>query len=89
MDWATIYQHYRGKIHRIFFPEELELIIRKKMQEEIEQIQPTHIVSFIGRTHGNIDGKVYATIDYLEQPDKLQENVRDNPFLSSITCINL
>lgn len=63
-----------------FFPGRARVDNTKKMQEEIEQIQPTHIVSFIGRTHGNIDGKVYATIDYLEQPDKLQENVRDNLF---------
>ena len=59
-----------------FFPGRARVDNTKKMQEEIEQIQPTHIVSFIGRTHGSIDGKVYATIDYLEQPDKLQENVR-------------
>jgi 3,5-epimerase/4-reductase len=37
-------------------------------------------VSFIGRTHGIIDGKVYPTIDYLENPGKLIENVRDNLF---------
>jgi 3,5-epimerase/4-reductase len=48
---------------------------------EIEQIQPSHVASFIGRTHGTTeDGKVYTTIDYLEQPGKLYENVRDNLF---------
>lgn len=40
----------------------------------------THVMSFIGRTHGNIDDKVYTTIDYLEQEGKLKENVRDNLF---------
>lgn len=35
---------------------------------------PTHIISFIGRTHG--DG--INTIDYLEQEGKLIENVKDN-----------
>lgn len=45
---------------------------------EIESFQPTHIVSFIGRTHGKIGEKVYTTIDYLEQEGKLLENVRDN-----------
>jgi 3,5-epimerase/4-reductase len=35
---------------------------------------PTHIVSFIGRTHG--DG--INTIDYLEQSGKLVDNLRDN-----------
>jgi dTDP-glucose 4,6-dehydratase len=48
--------------------------------KEIESINPTHIISFIGRTHGKIGDKVYTTIDYLEQKDKLIENVRDNLF---------
>ena len=46
--------------------------------EEIKDIQPTHVVSFIGRTHGTIGEKVYTTIDYLEQEGKLVENMRDN-----------
>ena len=48
--------------------------------KEIEEYNPTHIVSFIGRTHGCIDDKKYTTIDYLEQKGKLFENVRDNLF---------
>ena len=48
--------------------------------KEIEWFEPTHVVSFIGRTHGKIGEKVYSTIDYLEQPDTLFENVRDNLF---------
>lgn len=48
---------------------------------EINEIKPTHIVSFIGRTHGTDEnGKKWATIDYLEQPGKLVDNVRDNLF---------
>jgi dTDP-4-dehydrorhamnose reductase len=35
---------------------------------------PTHIISFIGRTYG----EGFNTIDYLEQEGKLKENVRDN-----------
>ena len=46
--------------------------------DEINNANPTHVVSFIGRTHGVIDGKVYPTIDYLEKEGKLLENVRDN-----------
>jgi 3,5-epimerase/4-reductase len=46
--------------------------------KEIEEIKPTHIVSFIGRTHGKIGDKNYTTIDYLEQEGKLYENIRDN-----------
>ena len=51
-----------------------------ELLEEIEQVKPTHIISFIGRTHGKIGEKVYSTIDYLEQDGKLVENVRDNLF---------
>ena len=47
---------------------------------EIETIKPTHIVSFIGRTHGKIGNKIFSTIDYLEQSGKLEENIRDNLF---------
>ena len=50
------------------------------LENEIKQYNPTHIISFIGRTHGKINNKVYSTIDYLEQEGKIKENVRDNLF---------
>jgi dTDP-glucose 4,6-dehydratase len=50
------------------------------IEKEIELHRPTHVVSFIGRTHGKIGEKTYTTIDYLEQEGKLYENVRDNLF---------
>ena len=50
------------------------------LNDEIITVKPTHVVSFIGRTHGKIDDKTYTTIDYLEQEGKLVENVRDNLF---------
>ena len=50
------------------------------MLNELDRSQPTNVVSFIGRTHGQIGEKKYSTIDYLEQPGKLVENVRDNLF---------
>jgi nucleoside-diphosphate-sugar epimerase len=40
----------------------------------------THVMSFIGRTHGVYDNQKITTIDYLEKPGKLVENVRDNLF---------
>tara|TARA_B110000037_G_scaffold171240_1_gene194362 strand:- start:24244 stop:25140 length:897 start_codon:yes stop_codon:yes gene_type:complete len=55
----------------------------------IEKEKPTHIMSFIGRTHGKIGDKEYPTIDYLEQPSKLDENTRDNlfsPLVLAILC---
>ena len=48
----------------------------RELIDEIEQVSPTNIVSFIGRTHGGS----FTTIDYLEQPGKLDENIRDNLF---------
>ncbi len=57
--------------------------------KDIKKYQPTHIISFTGRTHGSIEGKKYSTIDYLEQTGKLKENVRDNllgPVLLSNLC---
>ncbi len=40
----------------------------------------THVMSFIGRTHGVYEGETIGTIDYLEKPGKLVENIRDNLF---------
>ena len=59
------------------------------VQKELDEVNPTHVASFIGRTHGKIDDKEYTTIDYLEQEGKLVENVRDNlysPVLLSMLC---
>jgi len=53
---------------------------------EIESIAPTHIISFIGRTHGKIGDKIYTTIDYLEEPGKLVENIRDNLYSPLLLC---
>jgi dTDP-4-dehydrorhamnose reductase len=52
----------------------------EELSQEIALLQPTHIISTIGRTHGVIDGKTIPTIDYLEYPGKLKENIRDNLF---------
>ncbi len=63
---------------------------QKAIEEEMDRVCPTHVISFIGRTHGvGEDGTVYSTIDYLEQPGKLYENVRDNlysPVLLAHLC---
>lgn len=52
----------------------------KDVEDEINHLSPTHIMSFIGRTHGVYEGEEIGTIDYLEKPGKLVENVRDNLF---------
>jgi dTDP-glucose 4,6-dehydratase len=59
------------------------------LKNEIDIINPSHIISFIGRTHGIIDNIKYTTIDYLEQSDKLTENINDNlysPILLANIC---
>jgi len=51
------------------------------VQNEIKKFENlTHIMSFIGRTHGVYEGEKIGTIDYLEKPGKLVENIRDNLF---------
>jgi dTDP-glucose 4,6-dehydratase len=59
------------------------------VRNDIESSCATHVISFIGRTHGKIGETIYPTIDYLEQPGKLVENVRDNlysPLLLAKIC---
>jgi len=48
--------------------------------KELDEFSPSHVISFIGRTHGIIGSTKYTTIDYLEQPGKLVENIKDNLF---------
>jgi len=63
---------------------------KKAVEEELLLENPTHVMSFIGRTHGTTeDGTKYTTIDYLEQKGKIKENVRDNlfaPVVLSLLC---
>uniref|UniRef100_A0A6C0BAK9 NAD(P)-binding domain-containing protein n=1 Tax=viral metagenome TaxID=1070528 RepID=A0A6C0BAK9_9ZZZZ len=61
------------------------------LEKEIDAISPSHVISFIGRTHGKIGEKVFTTIDYLEEDGKLVENIRDNlfsPILLASLCLN-
>jgi dTDP-4-dehydrorhamnose reductase len=50
------------------------------LKTELDTMNPTHVISAIGRTHGMIGDQLIPTIDYLEYPGKLVENVRDNLF---------
>lgn len=58
-----------------------------ELENEIKEVNPTHVMSFIGRTHGKIGDREYTTIDYLEQKDKLKENVRDNLYSPIVLAI--
>lgn len=69
------------KNNRIEFAEsniKVDIENKELLEEEILNSKPTHLISFIGRTHGKIGDKYYSTIDYLEQEEKLSENIRDN-----------
>jgi 3,5-epimerase/4-reductase len=47
--------------------------------DEIQQVNPDCVISFLGRTYGTgPDGKLIPSIDYLELPGKLYDNMRDN-----------
>jgi len=49
----------------------------------------SHVMSFIGRTHGTFNGEIISTIDYLEKPGKLVENMQDNlyaPIVLASVC---
>lgn len=64
----------------------------EELKKEILENNPTNIITFIGRTHGKIDNKIYSTIDYLEQEGKLVENIRDNlfsPISLALICMEL
>jgi dTDP-4-dehydrorhamnose reductase len=63
--------------------------IRANDEDNVEKLildfKPDRIISLIGRTHG----QGYTTIDYLEQKDKLVENIRDNlygPLSLALLC---
>lgn len=48
----------------------------RDVEAEIDEVHPTHVVSTIGRTHGN----GVNTIDCLEEKDMLKTNIGDNLF---------
>jgi dTDP-4-dehydrorhamnose reductase len=59
------------------------------IQKEIDLIgNVTHIMSFIGRTHGVYNNEIIGTIDYLEKPGKLIDNIKDNLY-SPITLAEI
>ena len=54
----------------------------EKLQNELKikktSLGITHVISSTGRTHGIYNNTEYNTIDYLEMPGKLRDNMRDN-----------
>lgn len=59
------------------------------VEKELLTLQTTHVMSFIGRTHGIYEGNEITTIDYLEKPGKLVDNINDNlysPLILATIC---
>jgi len=77
-----------GKMICDYLEENGEEVIKTKIRQDdteevrklLVEVKPTNVISTIGRTHGKVDGVSINTIDYLEYPGKLRENVRDNLF---------
>jgi 3,5-epimerase/4-reductase len=81
-----------GKVVKLLGEMNLQVFCANSRANDIESIkldldqykergfEITHIMSFIGRTHGVYEHQKITTIDYLEKPGKLVENVRDNLF---------
>jgi dTDP-glucose 4,6-dehydratase len=86
---GNIFKNIMEKNNIHFFCGNSRVDCKSTLLEEINMVQPTHVISFIGRTYGNIGDKKFTTIDYLEEPGKLLDNVRDNlysPFLLAHLC---
>jgi nucleoside-diphosphate-sugar epimerase len=48
---------------------------------EIMNSNCTHVLCVMGRTHGELNGTYFNTIDYLQHNETLQQNVNDNLFV--------
>ena len=77
----------RGRGHTVHLPS-IRAEDASAVSTYLLEIRPDHVISLIGRTHG----EGFSTIDYLEQKGKLVENLRDNlyaPFVLAQICGNL
>ena len=82
------FQHELIKQHHIISLSAFRLDDTANVRDELMRLRPDRVVCLVGRTHG---GGI-ATIDYLEQPGKLVENVRDNlyaPLSLGLLCKEL
>jgi len=58
---------------------------KESFEKELKEVNPDRVISLAGR----VRGKGLPSADYLEQPEKLTENIRDNlfgPVLMAIIC---
>ena len=52
-----------------------------EIKQDILKQKPSHILCCMGRTYGTFNGVEYNTIDYLENPGTLVENMNDNLYV--------
>ena len=52
--------------------------LKNELENKKDTLGITHVISSTGRTHGTYKKMAYNTIDYLEMPGKLRDNMRDN-----------
>ncbi len=84
--FITLLKNKKIKFHK----GQARVYYKRDIVQELNQIKPTHVISFIGRTHGTRNGVTYNTIDYLEEKGTLKENLNDNlygPLLLSDLCL--
>jgi 3,5-epimerase/4-reductase len=87
-----LFKEYLEQVGQPFVEGNVHIEKVNELKEELLRVNPTHVISFIGRTHGTIGDKHVGTIDYLEYPGKLYENVRDNlysPLVLADLCTKL
>jgi dTDP-4-dehydrorhamnose reductase len=75
---GSLFKKYLDLIKIAEVVEGTERLDSDTLIDEIVRVYPTHVISFTGRTHGSIGDQLINSIDYLEYPDKLVENIRDN-----------
>jgi len=75
------------KMCKLFEENDIQVVLSEfraednRIYEDILNKKVTHIFCCSGRTHGELDGKVYQTIDYLEDIKTTCINVNDNLYV--------
>lgn len=71
---------YLQNVHQPFYLSNLRVDDISNVQKELDNLNPSRVICMVGRTNGIYEGVPITTIDYLEKPGKLTENIRDNLF---------
>ena len=75
------------KMCKLFDENDIQVVLSEfraednRIYEDILNKKVTHVFCCSGRTHGELDGKVYQTIDYLEDIKTTSINVNDNLYV--------